>query len=90
MTPDTTPAYLGRVAGCGCVVAATVADPDADIGHQAVVLREVARWERAGLLIERVTVEEARAALHRCPHNERPKRRRTPAQTGLPGMEGAS
>lgn len=85
---DDTPAYLGRVAGCGCAVAATVADPDADVGHQATILREVAKWQRSGLVIERTTVEEARAAVRRCPHVATPaRRRRATAQATLPGLE---
>jgi hypothetical protein len=85
---DLTPAYIGRVNGCGCTVAATVADPNADVGHQATILREVAKWQRSGLVIERTTVEAARAAIRRCPHTTTPtrKRRRQP-QTALPGLE---
>lgn len=52
---DTDPAYIG-VKLCGCVEAALV-----DTGRRAENARELAKWARWGLTIERTTVGEARA-----------------------------
>lgn len=56
---DTDPAYMGREA-CGHVVAVMVDNP----AHKRDTAREIARWIRDGLTIERGTVAEAREALY--------------------------
>ena len=62
-------AYLG-VAGCGCALGVVVDNPI----HAKEVRREVSKFLREGLVIERATVGEAGARLcvasHResCPH----------------------
>ena len=50
-------AYLGR-AGCGCVRAIVVDEPD----DAAFTARHVASMVKAGLTVERMTVEIARAS----------------------------
>jgi hypothetical protein len=61
-------AYAGRKR-CGCVVAACVDEPN----HARDVAREIANWVRAGMTVERMTVEDVRGALHRCTCSAAPK-----------------
>ena len=66
ITTDTEPmAYLGRKP-CGCAVFCTVDRPE----RAKDTAREVAKEMRAGLTIERVTVEVARQAFSRCTHKK--------------------
>lgn len=66
MTNLTEPmAYVGRAA-CGCVVAVTVDDPI----FTRQTAKEVGKWIRSGLNVERMTVEAARPLITRCPHKE--------------------
>ncbi len=60
--------YIGRKS-CGCVVAATVDEPQ----YREDVAKDIADWLRSGLTIERVTVEYARQNLNfSCPHKQQP------------------
>ena len=59
--------YVG-IKSCGCAVAAIVDTPE-DRKHTA---KEVAKWMREGLVIERRSVEWARANLTPCKHEKRP------------------
>ena len=56
--------YIGRKS-CDCVVCAIVDMPD----HKGDVAREVARWIKEGLTVERVTLDYAREHfVTECPH----------------------
>lgn len=57
--------YVGRKE-CGCFVAAIVDAPE----HRKDTAREVAKWIRQGLAIERMSVEDVRQKLMRCPHTD--------------------
>lgn len=61
--PDPTFAFVGR-RSCGCIVAAFVADPR--LLRQ--IAKDVAEWERDGLKIETMSVEDVRKQLWHCPH----------------------
>lgn len=63
MTEYAVMAYTGRDT-CGCVVAVTVDEPK----HRDHVAQMVAEWIRDGLIIERVTIEEARMSFTLCDH----------------------
>lgn len=56
-------AYQGRK-GCGCVVAVTVDLPE----YKKDTAKELAKWIRQGLSVERVTCEVARQSFTICPH----------------------
>ncbi len=62
---DRDPAYIARDL-CGCIVGATVDDPD----HASDTAKIVAEWVRDGLTLERTTVGEAREdpTFLRCSH----------------------
>lgn len=57
-------AYIGRVPGCGCLVAACVDTPD----DPKRVAEWVADFIESGLEVERVDVEVVRTTLQRCTH----------------------
>jgi len=61
---DETPCYIGRIPACGCVVAVVVDEPE----HAKSTAKDVAGFIRDGLAVERMTVDEARAALKFCDH----------------------
>ncbi len=63
---DSTPCYVAEKA-CGCTVACIV-DPE----HQKDAAREVSKWLRSGLVIKRITVEEARTLIKLCTHKQVP------------------
>lgn len=65
-------AYVARCA-CGAVVAAVIDDPN----YRRDTAREVAAWIRGGLVVERMTVDEAREQWRPCTCE---------AQPALPGM----
>jgi hypothetical protein len=75
-----TPCYVG-LRPCGCICAAAVDAPDNDKKRRSEDAREVAKWMRAGLTIERWTVEKVRAANWAgCPTCNPPKRSKRPSQ----------
>jgi len=53
---------------CGCIVAAIVDRPE----RKNETAREVSKWIRDGLAVERVTVEYVRENLKSCPHEMKP------------------
>ena len=57
--------YIGRK-HCGCLVAAMVDDPE----HKKDIAKEIAKWIRDGLIIERVTTEYVRENFKYCSHKE--------------------
>lgn len=59
-------AYIGRVPGCGCLVAACVDQPDDPKG----TARWVADFIKSGLEVERVDTEVVRCQLQRCTHED--------------------
>jgi hypothetical protein len=58
---DTGYSYIGREP-CGCVTCATVDDED----HKKDIAKDIARWVRWGLTIERVPHEYVRQHLASC------------------------
>lgn len=56
--------YVG-IRPCGCVVAATVDDPD----DAKTVAQDVAGFLRSGLKVEPMDTEEVRKRLRGCPHH---------------------
>lgn len=60
-------AYIGRVPGCGCLVAACVDTPD----DPKRVAEWVSSFIKDGLKVERVDTEVVRATLQRCDHGEK-------------------
>lgn len=67
--------YVARKS-CGCIIAATVDEPD----MQKENAKEVARWMRKGFTVDRVTVQHVRDNFEGryCPHEPEP-----PEQTQL-------
>jgi hypothetical protein len=64
-------AYMGR-RSCGCVVAITVDDPE----YKKDTAKEIGKWIRQGLAIERVSIETARQSFTTCPHHKPAKQKR--------------
>lgn len=58
-------AYVGR-APCGCVRGIIVDDPS----NRSYIAKETGKWIRAGLVVERMPIEEARPLIKRCPHEQ--------------------
>jgi len=67
--PNASHAYIGREENCGCVTCVTLDVPD----HKTDVAKDIARWIRQGMTVERVPVEDARSAFTSCPHRAKPK-----------------
>lgn len=61
-------AYIGRCK-CGHVVAAAMDEPE----YRKDNAKEVARWMRDGLTIERLDVDAVRTYLHKCTCPEKQK-----------------
>jgi hypothetical protein len=59
--------YVG-IKPCGCVTCATVDSPE----HGKDVAKDVSRYIKDGLKVERIPVEEARTRLKRCECKEAP------------------
>jgi hypothetical protein len=59
--------YIGKKE-CGCIVAAFVDNPE----HKKDIAREIAKWIKDGLTIERVTDDYVRENFKRCTHKESP------------------
>ena len=59
--------YVG-IKPCGCAVAAVVDRPE----WAKDTAKDVARWVRDGLRVERWSVERVRAELRECVHKTRP------------------
>ena len=70
-------AYVAR-RPCGCMIAAAVDDPK----YAKDNAKEISRWIRDGLTIERVSVERVRAEFKSCPHGT-VKAQRAAAQRSL-------
>ena len=76
-------AYIARKS-CGCMVAAAVDEPD----HREDTANEIAEWIRAGLTVERVTVDYVRANWRTCACMPEHTHKVTISETlPLPGME---
>ena len=58
-------AYIGR-AQCGCIVVAMVDDSS----YKKDMAREISKWIKEGLKIERVTDDYVRENFKHCPHGE--------------------
>jgi NADPH:quinone reductase-like Zn-dependent oxidoreductase len=56
--------YVG-IKNCGCMVAAMVDNPE----HKKDTAKEIAKWIREGLTIERVTAEYVRENFKKCNHD---------------------
>lgn len=61
-----TMAYAGRVPGCGCLVAATIDNPE----RKKDVAKFVQEMIRDGLEVSRVDTEEVRLTMQTCVHGE--------------------
>lgn len=59
---DERKAYVGRCRGCNQVVAATIDEPR----HAKEVARELSRWVKDGMIIERVEVDYVRTHFSHC------------------------
>lgn len=63
---ESRPSYGGRCPGCNHVVALMVDDPE----YRNDVAKEIAKWIRHGLIIERFTVGEGRKLFDLCACNK--------------------
>ena len=75
--------YIGRKT-CGCLVAAMVDSPD----HKQDTAREVAKWVREGLALERVTCAYVRSAVWGCTHEPLKRRAKGDKQLALEAGHG--
>lgn len=64
MTEDM--AYIARKS-CGCIVAAAVDMPE----HRKHVAKEIAKWIKDGLILERVTCQYVRDNMKKCKHGDK-------------------
>jgi len=75
---QSTHSYIGRDPECNCIVAATVDNPD----HPKRVAREVAKFIRQGLTVERVEHEIVRQHFG-CEHREAKRLAKKTAQAAV-------
>lgn len=78
---DATHAYVARMPECRCLVAAIVAAIPGDKVWQKEVSKEVGKWIRDGLIVERVPNEQVRVEFCECVHQKKPETMK------LPGFE---
>jgi hypothetical protein len=65
MSDESRPCYAAKCSGCGHVVGLTLDEPQ----YRKDVAKQIAKWIRRGLVIERMTAKEGRALFDLCTCN---------------------